>query len=494
MRSLLVKVFISIATFTAILIIIMSLVTNQAMHRNIIEQQQEAERNIEEHIISQLREMDSAHAYFAQIEDEQMEKGLYELREYYEQNPDFSTWDLAAIKEDIGAREFYVIDANNRIVITTHAPSVGMDFNECCTEFVRLIQERLQTDEFYFDGLENSAATRDAWMYSYLPTKDHQYLLEYGIRFGDTSVSKHFSYESTVENLTKIYTQLIDLRIMTIEGFVLNTTPDFMTIDDTDEKLQHAYNEAVDKQKTMTVVQQLADGYVETHRFIPYEAEEARGNATQRIIYAKYDNSTALALLQRNEATLKWMLVLGIVTSLIVLFIILKLFSKTIRLATYDVLTGAYNRASYLQYMDEIISSRNKYPIGLMLIDLDNFKQLNDQYGHAAGDEALQELVMLLKEAVGKSGYVVRFGGDEFAIVFEKATPDLLHQYANAILKKVRAKHEDNIKWTNLSVSIGAVTQHELTEPEADLFKRADTALYESKETGKNRATIRFIA
>ncbi|MEE1131529.1 MAG: GGDEF domain-containing protein [Caryophanon sp.] len=443
----------------------------------------------EQNIFMQLSEMDSAHAYFSTLEDEEMRKGLYELRDYYEENPDVHTWDLEAIGKKYAPREFYIINAQNRMEVTTHEPSENFDFNECCAEFVRLIQERLQTDEFYFDGLENSAATRDAWMYSYLATPDHRYLMEFGTRFGDTSVSKYFGYEETVSNLLTNNPALRDLRLLTYEGFVLNFSTDLMTIDDLDADIRRAYYNVIDTGKVSEVRKVLTDGYIETHRFLPYQAEETRGNATQRIIYAKYDNAEELAISHKNNRIFSWMAGVGIVTAVIAMLIILKIFTKTIRLATYDTLTGAYNRASYLQHMNSLIESRSADPIGLMLVDLDNFKKLNDEYGHAEGDVALRELTMILKEIAQKKGYVVRFGGDEFGIVYERVDEEKLQVVAESILQRVRTQHEKNPLWSILSVSIGATLQKESREAELELFKRADEALYMSKRRGKDTYT-----
>ncbi|OCS91049.1 GGDEF domain-containing protein [Caryophanon latum] len=489
MKNLPLKLFLSLVIFAFILIFTMVVTTTKLFLDNVIEEQHKQREVIERNIFMQLSEMDSAHAYFSQLEDEEMRKGLYELRDYYEENPDVHTWDLEEIAKKYAPREFYVINAENQVEVTTHEPSENFDFNECCSEFVRLIQERLPTDEFYFDGLENSAATRDAWMYSYLATPDHRYLLEFGIRFGDTSVAKYFGYEETVDNLLANNEGLRDLRILTYEGFALNFSSDLMTVDDLNADIRRAYYNAIETGKVAEVRKTLQDGYIETHRFLPYKAEETRGNATQRIIYAKYDNIEELAISEKNSRIFSWMAGVGIITAVIAMLIILKIFTKTIRLATYDTLTGAYNRASYLQHMNSLIESRGANPIGLMLVDLDNFKKLNDEYGHAEGDVALRELTTILKDVVQKKGYVVRFGGDEFGIVYERANEDKLQAAAQNILQRVRTQHDKNPLWAILSVSIGATLQKESREAELELFKRADEALYMSKRQGKDTYT-----
>lgn len=468
----------------------MSFVMNGIFTNMLEEQRQSKEENIERSIFMQLSEMDSAHAYFMELENKEMEADLYELRAYYERNPNIYSWDMTQIKQEIGNREFFIIDKESEIVVTTQRKSENFDFKDCCSDFVALVNRRIVTDQFYFDGLENSVALKETWLYSYLPTADHQYLLEFGIRFGDTSVSKHFSYEETVDNLLENNTNLVDLRILTRGGFVLNDTASFSKIEDMPADIERAFNSAVEHDNVTEVKKLNNDGLIETHRFIPYEAEIERGNATQRMIYVKYDNADEVDLKNKQTTMLLYMLAIGIVTAIVIMFIILRLFNRTIRLATYDALTGAYNRASYLQLTEELLHQSKKSPIGLMLLDLDNFKQANDQYGHIEGDKILKEFTTLLKAIVGKQGTVVRLGGDEFAIIFEKAEAQQLQDVAQQILMTARSQHKYNNVWSILSVSIGSTIQLHSHESEAQLFERADQALYNSKQNGKNKDTL----
>lgn len=130
MKNLPLKLFVSLVVFAFVLIVAMVITTTQLFLSNTIEEQEHERASIERNIVTQLSQMDSAHAYFVQLEDEEMRDGLYKLRDYYEQNPAIYTWDLAALKKDIGNREFYIIDENNRIVVTTHEPSRGLDFKK----------------------------------------------------------------------------------------------------------------------------------------------------------------------------------------------------------------------------------------------------------------------------------------------------------------------------------------------------------------------------
>lgn len=491
MKNLSLKLLVSLIGFAVVIITVMSLTTRYLLLQDIVEQQEAVRADIENNIVSDLETMDNAHMIFQKIETEEMEKGLQELSNFYDENPDVLSWNLNEIKEKYGPLDFYVLNADGQVVVTTHEPSINMDFNECCSGFVKVIKERIETNQFYFDGLEISVAANDQRMYGYLPTKDNEYLLEFGVRFEDTHVAKEFNYEKTVESLINNQMDLEDLRILTYDGFMLNNAPGMLSYEDLDVDLQQAFLEASDAGKDITISKELQDGLKETHRFISYQAEDATGVQTKRIIYAKYNNMSEMVLKQNNSTQFVIMLGVGIMTSIILLFFILQLLNNTISLATYDTLTGAYNRASYLQYMDGLISNRQQYPIGLILVDLDNFKQVNDVYGHAEGDAVLMEITKILMKVTGTEGYVVRFGGDEFAIVFEKADAYILKHYANLLLEEVRERRvkESGNSWATLSLSIGGTIQQEPAEEEARLFERADRALYISKERGKDGYT-----
>ncbi|MBD5426612.1 MAG: GGDEF domain-containing protein [Treponema sp.] len=154
---------------------------------------------------------------------------------------------------------------------------------------------------------------------------------------------------------------------------------------------------------------------------------------------------------------------------------------KLIIKAEYDALTGILNRRAF----DDICrnSAEEKQPIVLLLIDMDNFKYINDTYGHAGGDTALKELARILKSTFRKSDYVARIGGDEFAAVlpdYKALTGDIVVQKIASVNEQL-ANMKDGIK--PVSVSVGAAFSP--TGYSEELYKKADKALYKTKEQGK---------
>lgn len=161
-------------------------------------------------------------------------------------------------------------------------------------------------------------------------------------------------------------------------------------------------------------------------------------------------------------------------------------------MATLDGLTGLYNRQSF----DEILSKewsrsdRHGQPLSLIMVDIDNFKNVNDTYGHQAGDLAIREIAMALKKTVRKCDYVSRYGGEEFAVILPQT------ELPNAFLTAERLRsavqtHAFSLKKNGnlrLTVSCGVATAHPKgdAKPEA-LIDEADSALYKAKTTGRNQ-------
>ena len=153
-----------------------------------------------------------------------------------------------------------------------------------------------------------------------------------------------------------------------------------------------------------------------------------------------------------------------------------------------DSLTGLPNRRMFKKHFNMTLSRarRQNTKAGILFIDLDNFKGINDTLGHAAGDRALIQFTTDLKRACPARAFISRLGGDEFAVVMEGVDEDELAACADDILTRVRRSVRLNGATAGFGLTIGAAVypEHGLT---ADvLMKRADTAMYQQKMRGKN--------
>ena len=159
------------------------------------------------------------------------------------------------------------------------------------------------------------------------------------------------------------------------------------------------------------------------------------------------------------------------------------------RLATQDGLTNLKNHRAFQERLSEEIERAQRYdsPLSLMLIDVDSFKQYNDEFGHPEGDIVLKKVAAMMEEAARHTDVVARYGGEEFVIVLPQTSSSGCAVVAERLRAMVTAA-----KWPNraVTVSIGVCSMHGSGMDQSGLISCADEALYESKHAGRNRVTI----
>ncbi|HCK81044.1 MAG TPA: GGDEF domain-containing protein [Candidatus Competibacter sp.] len=158
-------------------------------------------------------------------------------------------------------------------------------------------------------------------------------------------------------------------------------------------------------------------------------------------------------------------------------------------LASRDTLTGAFNRRTFQQELLRAHQAfaREQTVYGLLVIDIDYFKRVNDTWGHDVGDEVLVRLARLVERSVRKTDRFFRFGGEEFVLLVYSTHPDALKAMANNICCQV--EKELSYQGKTLTVSIGGALLRPTEGPDA-WFARADAALYRAKHQGRNQAVI----
>jgi len=165
------------------------------------------------------------------------------------------------------------------------------------------------------------------------------------------------------------------------------------------------------------------------------------------------------------------------------------------RLATTDSLTGASNRRSFIEQAEVEIarSKRHALPLALVMMDIDHFKRINDSLGHAAGDEAICEVVQACSKLVRKQDVLGRFGGEEFAILLPQTALEPARQLVERLRERVAqiAVSKAGKPPLSLSASFGLTLLRPDDLTVDDLLARADEALYEAKHAGRNRVVSR---
>jgi diguanylate cyclase (GGDEF)-like protein/PAS domain S-box-containing protein len=162
--------------------------------------------------------------------------------------------------------------------------------------------------------------------------------------------------------------------------------------------------------------------------------------------------------------------------------------------AVRDSLTGLYNR----RYLDEMLerelarARRENYPVSVMMIDIDHFKNFNDIHGHQAGDEILKALGALLRNGIRQGDIACRYGGDEFIVIMPGADKADAEQRAEAIhlnFNSLRINYAGVEMCATVSIGVAFYPQH--GDDIDQIIKAADSAMYEAKQAGRNRVCVR---
>jgi len=159
--------------------------------------------------------------------------------------------------------------------------------------------------------------------------------------------------------------------------------------------------------------------------------------------------------------------------------------------ATKDYLTGAFNRRYFFEVGNPIFlkSKRKKASLAVVMLDIDDFKKINDTYGHKAGDLGIISVQEILEKNLRKSDLFARFGGEEFCILLE----DISFENTETLLEKIRKEFETNVlesagKKISFTVSFGV--SYGVLDTLDNMISLADKALYQAKKNGKNRVNV----
>uniref|UniRef100_UPI004047154D sensor domain-containing diguanylate cyclase n=1 Tax=Aliarcobacter sp. TaxID=2321116 RepID=UPI004047154D len=163
---------------------------------------------------------------------------------------------------------------------------------------------------------------------------------------------------------------------------------------------------------------------------------------------------------------------------------------ELIKSSNTDPLTNLNNRKYYNETILKLIGLFNRYktPFTFVIFDIDNFKQINDKYGHNEGDNVLINLSNFIKFHIRENDYIFRIGGEEFVILLSNTNIDNGKQLCKNICEGV-SKSKDILKTKRITISIGA-TEIKENDSTDSIFKRADSLLYNAKNNGKNRVEI----
>lgn len=212
----------------------------------------------------------------------------------------------------------------------------------------------------------------------------------------------------------------------------------------------------------------------------------------ENALLMRENNANQQALAQGKRASKLQNIVIALTVILAVLLATLAMHQWRSRrrmhtLAMTDELTGVPNRRAVLSRLAPLLEHPNPPTCAMLIIDIDHFKSINDQHGHAEGDEALILVAATLREQVMEPAFIGRLGGEEFVVVLPGADYDKAYRTAERFREGVMSI--DTRRWLQdrrITVSIGLTLSRESGDTPSTMLQRADSALYEAKRAGRN--------
>ena len=182
------------------------------------------------------------------------------------------------------------------------------------------------------------------------------------------------------------------------------------------------------------------------------------------------------------------LLITALITVIVILYV-RNIHRKLHKLASNDALTGLPNRRTFHNQLEHsiLLKARRQQSLSLVFIDVDDFKMINDSQGHEVGDKVLLQVASLLKQAIRKTDFIARWGGEEFIVLLIDTPLENAQLIAEQFREKIASNtHLQQQSQKQVTISLG-VTQAKDSDDANSLFKRVDDALYQAKRNGKNK-------
>ncbi|QZY56131.1 GGDEF domain-containing protein [Crassaminicella profunda] len=444
---------------------------------------------VENSVTHALESANGAYSISENILNEEMEKYSKILLKEYKSNPQIETWNVDEIKKQMDNYDIYIIDRNLKVIKTTFEKDLGMDFSKY-PSFSKLLKSRLEANCFTADKMDISSNTGEIKKYSYMPTSDQKYLIELSINILDRyPVLKELNAFSLARNLVDKYPYVEDISFYKFNKQANNVgmikdkkNPIDINIPKNDKAL---VKEAVLWNTIQSRVVKHSN-FTTTIKYIPILTKNQEGENDWWNSFAigiAYSNKEMLR--EINKETNMFFIHIFTIATVFIIFItsIIYLLKKTEYMAYHDHLTGLANRKAFEEYFNEIINKRkSKSKVAILYLDLDDFKYINDHYGHEMGDKLLIEVAMRLKNIVRDQDKVSRVGGDEFIILLTDI------QSENHV-SRVREKLENSIKRPfyldgrriMIHCSIGLSISSDKDFSLEGLINKADVSMYSVK-------------
>jgi diguanylate cyclase (GGDEF)-like protein len=410
-----------------------------------------------------------------------MNEGSLSLLAMYDNNPSVDTWNYEGLKKWLSL-DIYIINNENTIIQSSVQNDIGLNFSSCCRKLAKALDERRATGGFFHDGFDVEQHSGMIKKYSYMATRDQQYIIQLGYSIQEEDIFQQFNFLNTIHTLIQNSPAINEINVLNLGGLSLGEDP-------ARRKLSEDRKAAFEQTLATGQMNQLKgewNGEPATYLYVHYSSAVDTGTTQNKVLEIIHNEYDLHVILRENKQTFIIQLVIVLIVALVLGFLISRWVAIPMHLAFHDSLTGLKNRAAYNELLDVILTA-NKGATALLMIDLDNFKQVNDTLGHDIGDHLLKRIAHCIRSIARRGDKAFRLGGDEFILIMPSTNKKEAEHSASLILAAIEEIQAVELAAISITASIGISLTSEHRVDRDTLRKQADMALYLSKEHGKNR-------
>lgn len=462
--------------------------------REVIEEKYRNQQQlVEKNILQTVEYINDAYQIAEQQLNREMRAYSQQMVAKYRNDPDVMGWDLAAMQEQFEGYDIYIVDRDLKIVATTYIADLGLDFSEFGS-FATVLRERMAGDTFAVDRLDLSTQAGVIKKYSYMPSPDNRYLFELSVSIEERYPSfQSLNLFKDATTLTEAYDLVEEIGFYSVEPLrhgvakLRNSKRPFLNPD------VPLFEEELARQAVITGVMQgntrNTDGVQRSHRFFPAligDREREQG-WNSYVVGIVYNDQVMQAEIEGHRRLFMINVVSMAVLFAGFIFVVVYLLKKFEYQAHHDKLTGLANRKRFTESFARLKSKAdaNGECIGVVFIDIDRFKEINDFYGHDTGDTVLQSIASRMKNQLKEKDLKARMGGDEFLIALaDFSSKERISDVASRLVAELAKPLSVDGLEIPVSVSAGFSVYPEDSSNLESLIKSADTAMYAKKRRG----------
>ncbi|MCF8107286.1 MAG: GGDEF domain-containing protein [Desulfohalobiaceae bacterium] len=448
---------------------------------------------VEQNIVDALKYVDNSYKILEKYLNQDMREFSEILVRKYSENSNVMNWDLKELQDGFEDYEIYIIDGRLAVVRTTLKEDLGLDFSQF-PNFAELLRERMAGATFSADRMDISTNTHKLKKYSYMPTPDHKYLLELSVDIQETNPTiEGINVFSHADTLAREHEPVKEISFYKTNkdgsqvGLVTFGKGPYL-----DKNIPGKVKQIIQETVLADAAKTTQESEIrQSHKYIPYLSYTKENELNwwnSYVVRIAYDDSILQAKLtaERN-------IFIGKLSLLAAIFVLFQLtfaylFRRTEQMASLDSLTELPNRKAFYEHFKRITGKQNERQgsrkLALLFIDVDDFKAVNDKYGHNAGDEVLREVARVLKRTLRKKDMVIRAGGDEFLVLLAgDISPDDVETVVSKINEALTTPLSIDGKTIKIDVSIGVSLYPDNAETLQEMTAQADAAMYLAKKS-----------